>query len=227
MSAKKQQGKAPTPQPAASRELADLAQIKALTHPLRLRIVELLCEGERTTKQVADALGEKPTKLYHHVDVLEKAGLIRMTRTRQNRGTVERYYEAVARSFTASATLFQPESPGALPSSELAEMLQGLMTRTGQEVRGLLSRPAVEDVVQAEGVLSFLEIQGSEAELLGIRDRLQALLEELGDLATRNLDSDADAAGIPDADQAAEGASEPAAPQRRFRLTVAFYPLDR
>lgn len=27
---------------------------------------------ERTTKQVAERLGEKPTKLYHHVEALER-----------------------------------------------------------------------------------------------------------------------------------------------------------
>ena len=80
--------------------LKDLDQVKVLADPLRIRILEALLE-ERTTKQVADLLGEKPTKLYHHVDALEKVGLIALSRTRQNRGTVEKYYLAVARTFRA------------------------------------------------------------------------------------------------------------------------------
>ena len=51
-------------------------QIKALANPLRQQILELMIEAPITTKQVADRLGEKPTKLYHHVDTLEAAGLI-------------------------------------------------------------------------------------------------------------------------------------------------------
>ena len=71
--------------------LTDLEQMKVLADPLRIRILESLAIDERTTKQVADLLGEKPTKLYHHVEALERVGLIRMTRTRQNRGTLEKY----------------------------------------------------------------------------------------------------------------------------------------
>ena len=42
--------------------LTDLDQVKLLADPLRLRIIEVLCEGERTTKQIADEIGERPTK---------------------------------------------------------------------------------------------------------------------------------------------------------------------
>jgi DNA-binding transcriptional ArsR family regulator len=81
-----------------SYRISDLEQVKALAHPLRMRIIEALAASEpMTTKQVAESLGEKPTRLYHHVDLLEKTGLIRLTHTRQNRGTTEKYFEAIAR----------------------------------------------------------------------------------------------------------------------------------
>ena len=65
-----------TPQ-AGSLTLSDLDQVKVLADPLRIRILEEMCTAERTTKQVAQRLGEKPTKLYHHVEALERVGLIR------------------------------------------------------------------------------------------------------------------------------------------------------
>ena len=80
----------------SSHSLENLNQIKALAHPLRQQILELMIEAPITTKQVADRLGEKPTKLYHHVDTLEVAGLIKLVKTRRKRGTIEKYYEAVA-----------------------------------------------------------------------------------------------------------------------------------
>ena len=89
--------------------LTELEQVRILADPLRLRILEVLCDEERTTKQVAEQLGEKPTKLYHHVEALEKIGLIRQTRTRRNRGTLERYYLAIARRFTADPKVFAGE----------------------------------------------------------------------------------------------------------------------
>ena len=75
-------------------ETNGLDQVRALAHPLRLRLLELFARGARTAKQAAQVLGEPPTRLYHHVAALERAGLIRLKETRQNRGTTEKYYEA-------------------------------------------------------------------------------------------------------------------------------------
>src|SRR5215510_15903501 len=83
---------------------ANVAELRALAHPLRLRMLELFAEAPRTTKQVADLLGEPPTRLYHHVAALERAGLLRLRETRKNRGTVEKWYEAIARSFDQPPT---------------------------------------------------------------------------------------------------------------------------
>lgn len=75
-------------------EPTGLDQVRALAHPLRLRLLELFKLQPRTAKQAAAVLGEPPTRLYHHVAALERAGLIRLRETRQNRGTTEKYYEA-------------------------------------------------------------------------------------------------------------------------------------
>ena len=71
--------------------IRSLKQVKALAHPLRLRILEELAVAARTPKQVAEILGRKPTGLYHHVRVLEEARLVRQTEARRKRGTVEKY----------------------------------------------------------------------------------------------------------------------------------------
>src|SRR3954465_12169178 len=86
------------PRPGAPPLAPSIAEMRALAHPLRLRIMELFAEAPRTTKQVADLLGQPPTRLYHHVAALERAGLITLRETRKNRGTVEKWYEAVART---------------------------------------------------------------------------------------------------------------------------------
>src|SRR5688572_6992339 len=89
----------------AMHRLTTLDQMKVLADPLRIRILELLGE-ERTTKQVAGILGLPPTRLYHHVAALERVGLVRLARTQQRRGAVEKYYHAVARAFSADPRLF-------------------------------------------------------------------------------------------------------------------------
>jgi DNA-binding transcriptional ArsR family regulator len=87
--------------------IESLDQLKALADPLRQRILRAFCCDSATTMQIAGQLKEKPTRLYHHVDQLEKAGLIELVDTRQNRGTVEKYYRAVARRFMIKPDLLR------------------------------------------------------------------------------------------------------------------------
>lgn len=47
--------------------------------------------------QVAAQLGEPPTRLYHHVNALERAGVLRLVDTRQVRGTTEKYFELASK----------------------------------------------------------------------------------------------------------------------------------
>jgi len=68
-------------------------QLRALAHPLRLRLLEVFALGRRTTMQVAAQMGEPPTRLYHHVHALQRAGILKLVDTRQVRGTTEKYFE--------------------------------------------------------------------------------------------------------------------------------------
>jgi DNA-binding transcriptional ArsR family regulator len=188
--------------------IRDLEQIKLLADPLRLRMLEAFCQ-ERTTKQVAELLGEKPTRLYHHVEALERVGLIELARTRPNRGTVEKYYLAVARSFRADARAFRPGgAAGAEENAAFRSMIATIFDTTAAELSSLADRAggAAEAVeaIEEEALLSFLEIRASRAQLDELRGKLQEILDALA------------------ADE--EAAEEGIAPEA-YRLTLAFYPL--
>src|SRR5260221_10320947 len=75
-----------------------LEQVRALSHPLRLKLLEIFAARACTTMQAAERLGESPTRLYYHVAALERAGLVRLTETRRNRGATEKYYKAVSQT---------------------------------------------------------------------------------------------------------------------------------
>lgn len=53
---------------------ADL--FKALAHPARVRVLELLAEGERTMGALAEQTGLEPSHLSQHVGVLRRAGIV-------------------------------------------------------------------------------------------------------------------------------------------------------
>jgi DNA-binding transcriptional ArsR family regulator len=73
---------------------------KALAHPLRWRILELVNErGEASPVEVARALDQPLATVSHHVRVLRESGSLRMTRTEQRRGAVEHYYRVLMPAF--------------------------------------------------------------------------------------------------------------------------------
>jgi DNA-binding transcriptional ArsR family regulator len=50
----------------------------ALSHPARLRIVELLCEGERTVNEIASAVDISQSGTSQHLAVLTRVGMLVM-----------------------------------------------------------------------------------------------------------------------------------------------------
>ena len=50
---------------------------KALGHPIRLKIIERLGDGEKTVTQLMEATGSEPSNTSRHLSVLKRAGIIR------------------------------------------------------------------------------------------------------------------------------------------------------
>jgi DNA-binding transcriptional ArsR family regulator len=74
--------------------------IKALAHPLRWRIVEILVEqGEASPVKLSRLLDEPLATVSHHTRVLRDTGCIELTRTEPRRGAVEHYYRALLPAF--------------------------------------------------------------------------------------------------------------------------------
>jgi len=93
-------------------KINDLEQVRLLSDPLKLQVLQAFAEGAKTTKQVAGELGESITKLYRHVDALHDAGLLVVVSEQQKRGTVERTFRAVAQRFEADQALFADGDAG-------------------------------------------------------------------------------------------------------------------
>ena len=79
-------------------------QLKALGHPLRLRVLELLGENDEqlTNRELAQRLEVDPGHLHFHVRTLLKAGLIRRVEGGQGR---EKPYRAVAHTIRVAPEL--------------------------------------------------------------------------------------------------------------------------
>jgi DNA-binding transcriptional ArsR family regulator len=98
----------------------DAKQLRALGDALRARIVMMLRERAASTTELASVLGLPKGTVGHHVKVLEKAGLIRVVRTRKVRALTEKYYGRVARLFVLKG---DEEMPDELRGGALAAMM--------------------------------------------------------------------------------------------------------
>jgi DNA-binding transcriptional ArsR family regulator len=87
----------------------DPKQLRALGDVFRARIVMLLRERAASTSELSVALESPKGTVGHHVKVLEKAGLIRVVRTRKVRALTEKYYGRVARLFVLKGDEGMPE----------------------------------------------------------------------------------------------------------------------
>jgi DNA-binding transcriptional ArsR family regulator len=78
-------------------DITDARVVKALAHPLRVRILSLLDEGELSPTELSEKLGVPIGNVSYHVRQLAGLGLIRLTRETPRRGAVEHHYTAEAR----------------------------------------------------------------------------------------------------------------------------------
>lgn len=107
--------------PAADYEADDILivdepeQLRALGDELRTRLVMLLRERAASTTELAETLGMPKGTVSHHLKVLEKAGLVRVVRTRQVRAVTERFYGRTARLFVFKSRDELPDTPGTSP----------------------------------------------------------------------------------------------------------------
>lgn len=85
---------------------ATAAQMKALSHPSRVRLWSALGAGDATISQLANRLSLNKGNVAHHLKVLEQAGLVRAARSRTVRGGTEQDFTRTDRR------LIVPDVPG-------------------------------------------------------------------------------------------------------------------
>ncbi len=77
--------------------------VKAMSHPLRVRILAFLEQRTASPNQLAQAMGVSLGTVAYHVRQLASIGLIELVRETPRRGAVEHYYRAVARPTVSDA----------------------------------------------------------------------------------------------------------------------------
>jgi DNA-binding transcriptional ArsR family regulator len=79
------------------KSIDDPRYVKAMSHPLRVRILAMLGERKASPKQLAGWLGTSLGTVAYHVRTLERAGLVELVDETRVRGAIEHHYRASKR----------------------------------------------------------------------------------------------------------------------------------
>jgi DNA-binding transcriptional ArsR family regulator len=80
-------------------DLVDPRLAKALSHPMRTRILAILNERVASPNEISEMIGERLPNVSYHVRALLDLGCIELVSTAQRRGAIEHYYRAIVRPF--------------------------------------------------------------------------------------------------------------------------------
>jgi DNA-binding transcriptional ArsR family regulator len=84
----------------ASADALAASVLKALGHPLRMRLLTFITErGEASPVEMSRGLDQPLASVSHHTRVLRDLGYIELARTQPRRGALEHYYRATAPPF--------------------------------------------------------------------------------------------------------------------------------
>ena len=171
-----------------------LDQAALLTDPLKLQLMEQFSTEERTTKQVADLMKVKAPRLYRHVDALVEAGLLVLVREQPKRGTVERYYKAIATRFEIDPELFSAGEDGEA-DKETKNLIRQIFRDSQQELLSLMQNAEIATLEEAmspivmrlSGQISAKEYASLRAKLLEWMNECENEDLEEGDIPMRGL----------------------------------------
>ena len=140
---------------------------RALADPLRIRLLEYLWFQPHTVKELAERVGMRPDRLYHHLAQLEVAGLIKIAEYRRlPGGKIERIY---------APTTAEPPGDDASPA-ELAQFLNAAIEATRADITSAgLARDAGK---RREVSLTRTAVQLSEEGIAELRAGFARLIED-------------------------------------------------
>lgn len=159
--------------PAEQLELSDPKAMRALAHPARLTILELLrAEGTTTATRCASEIGSSPQAASYHLRALAKWGLIRRADSEDGRET---RWELAARTIT-----FQPHGDSRA-GRQAARLLGNRVVE--RDERFLADFMAAEDSLEAEwrdaAQLASVSVYATPDEVLALTRSVREVVDRL------------------------------------------------
>jgi DNA-binding transcriptional ArsR family regulator len=148
----------------------DQRLVRAIGHPLRLRLLTIFNERVASPSDLAAELGEPIGNVSYHTRILARLGCVELVRTKQVRGAVEHYYRAVVRP------VFSDDDWAELPLSIRKSLAGAVLTEIADDMGASANEGGFDrDEVHLSRTTLTLDEQGWQD--------LNEALQELGEQA--------------------------------------------
>jgi DNA-binding transcriptional ArsR family regulator len=142
--------------------------VKALSHPLRMRILTRLNEGVASPNEMAKEFEESLPLVSYHVRILRELDCIELVRTTPRRGAIEHHYRALTRPFLDDDDWAQ------LPPSARKAVSNTVLSKLLGDVREAVAAGTFDE--RADRHLSYAPLMLDEQGWRGLGDRLGEVL---------------------------------------------------
>ncbi|HEY2053910.1 MAG TPA: winged helix-turn-helix domain-containing protein [Solirubrobacterales bacterium] len=163
--------------------------VKALTHPIRVRILEALQGRSASPTELAKEFGESLGVVSYHTNALLDLDCIEQIKTRPKRGTIEHFYSARPRSFIGHQDW--RKAPLSVRGGVTGEALRTFVAKIGAALAA--------DTIDRRGdtTLNWMPIQVDEQGWRETAEILDRALQELQTVATESRERLGEEDGIP------------------------------
>lgn len=169
-------------EPLAELWVEDVETIKVVADGRRLKILALMQEPT-TVKAISAELDIPASKLYYHVNLLEKHNLIQVVDHNIDSGIVEKIYQVTARQFKIVNPLLRTD----LPDDAADAIFTNMLEETQRDFRqAYAARNKDEQVPPRHPFLSKKAFRLTDEQLTMLHGKLTALIEEVTALGVTN-----------------------------------------
>lgn len=102
--------------------IEDISVFGVINNPFRQRLMRVFGEP-RSVKAAAEALNVPVTRLYHHINQLADAGIVRVVEERKAGAMIEKIYQTTAKSFSPGPGLLTDDTD----PDEMARVAAGIV----------------------------------------------------------------------------------------------------
>jgi DNA-binding transcriptional ArsR family regulator len=171
--------------------LESMKQVKAISNPIRYQMANLLAEQAMTGSQIARALNIPRQRAHNHLKTLQEAGIIKLEEEKINKGMLEKYYRAVAKSILMSSNFGEDIYASESPETKNAQ------NKHFKEIKNIMLKQAEADLNQPDALKKIGSLRSSRQYTVFLtpeqeREASQQLiniLEYYYNLSSKNLET--------------------------------------